>query len=108
MALVFRGSKLKTTGGLKQDDLMKNKRGKIVSKRASAHGKRLFRYVEDWVESVMEARSALHVSGFLAINGKSLQGKALYVKARSLRAAKRGSLAPSMPQAQPLSTPLSS
>jgi len=76
-------------GGLKTEDLMKNKRGKIVSKRANANGKRRYRNVEDWVESVMEAREALHVKGFLAINGKSLQGKALYVKARSLRATKR-------------------
>merc|ERR1711865_201437 len=88
-ALVFRGSKEKTVGGLKTEDLMKNKRGKIVSKRANANGKRRYRNVEDWVESVMEAREALHVKGFLAINGKSLQGKALYVKARSLRATKR-------------------
>ena len=103
-ALVFRGSKEKTVGGLKSDDLMKNKRGKVVSKRLNALGKRRYRNVEDWVESVMEAREALHVKGFLAINGKSLQGKALYVKARSLRAAKRGSLAPvSVPQSQPLS-----
>merc|ERR1712146_263468 len=69
--------------GLKADDLMKNKRGKVVSKRANALGKRRYHQVEDWVESVMEAREALHVKGFLAINGKSLQGKALYVKARS-------------------------
>merc|ERR1719387_3162513 len=71
-ALVFRGSKEKTVGGLKADDLMKNKRGKVVSKRANALGKRRYRQVEDWVESVMEAREALHVKGFLAINGKSL------------------------------------
>merc|ERR1712137_956164 len=91
-ALVFRGSRSMTSGGLKSDDLMKNKRGKIVSKRLSARGKRAFRNVEDWIESVMEARSALHVSGFLAINGKSLQGKALYVKARAIRAGKRSVL----------------
>jgi len=97
-ALVFRGSKQKTAGGLKADDLMRNKRGKVVSKRLNAMGKRRYTNVEDWVESVMEARQALHVKGFLAINGKSLQGKALYVKARSIRANKRGS----GPAAQPL------
>merc|ERR1711865_629123 len=88
-ALVLKGTKEKTVGGLKSDDLMTNKRGKVVSKRANALGKRRYHQVEDWVESVMEAREALHVKGFLAINGKSLQGKALYVKARSLRATKR-------------------
>ncbi len=87
-ALVFRGSREKTVGGLKQESLMKNARGKIVSKRASANGKRRFKNIEAWLESVMEARKALHVSGFLAVNGKSLQGKALYVKSKALRAAR--------------------
>merc|ERR1711934_826551 len=99
-ALVFRGAKEKTQGGLKADMLMKNKRGKVVSKRMSARGKRMFRNIEDWVESVMEAREALHVSGFCAINGKSLQGKALYVKARALRQQRRGGagvVAPELP-----------
>merc|ERR1719329_1449393 len=107
-ALVLKGTKEKTVGGLKSDDLMTNKRGKVVSKRANALGKRRYHQVEDWVESVMEAREALHVKGFLAINGKSLQGKALYVKARSLRAAKRGSMAASSfaPQVQPASVSL--
>merc|ERR1719226_187213 len=90
-ALVFRGSKEKTTGGLKKESLMKNKRGKVVSKRASALGKRRYRQIEAWVDSVMEARKALHVSGFVAINGKTLQGKALYVKTRALLTARLGS-----------------
>merc|ERR1712047_93916 len=90
-ALVFRGSKSKTSGGLQKDSLMKNKRGKVVSKRASANGKMRFRAIEAWVESVMEARKALQVSGFVAINGKSLQGKALYVKSKALRAGRSSS-----------------
>merc|ERR1712004_343177 len=49
-ALVFRGSKSKTSGGLQKDSLMKNKRGKVVSKRASANGKMRFRAIEAWVE----------------------------------------------------------
>merc|ERR1719390_41598 len=85
-ALVFRGSKEKTTGGIRCDGLMKNKRGKVVSKRASANGKRRFVQIESWVEGVMGARAALRLTGFVAINGKSLQGKALYVKAKALRA----------------------
>merc|ERR1719223_1389200 len=87
-ALVFRGSRERTVGGLKREALMKNIRGKVVSKRASANGKRRYRNIEDWVESVLEARRALHVSGFVAINGKSLQGKALYVKSTAIRAAR--------------------
>lgn len=87
-ALVLRGSKEKTVGGLTAAFLMKNKRGKVVSKKASANGKRRYHQIENWVESVMEARSALHIEGFVAINGKSLKGKALYVKARAIRATK--------------------
>merc|ERR1719191_761293 len=90
-ALVLRGSKEKTVGGLRRDALMKNKRGKVVSKRASAAGKRRYAQIESWVEGVMAARSALRLTGFVAINGKSLIGKALYVKAKALRAASQSS-----------------
>merc|ERR1712037_256222 len=82
-ALVLKGRKEKTSGGLTKDMLMINKRGKIVSKRASAHGRRHYKQVEDWVEAVMGARDLLHIRGFLAINGQSLQGRALYMKARA-------------------------
>merc|ERR1719421_1756996 len=78
-SMVLRGTKEKTSGGLTSQMLMKNKRGKIVSKRASANGKRRFRNIESWVEALMSARKALQVNGFVSINGKSLQGKALYV-----------------------------
>merc|ERR1719171_1881956 len=84
-ALVLRGSKLKTSGGLKQEGLMRNKRGKIVSKRQSAHGKRAYASIEDWTESFMAARRALNVTGFVAINGRTLQGKALYIKTKALQ-----------------------
>merc|ERR1712118_234087 len=81
--LVFRGTKEKTVGGLKADMLIKNKRGKVVSKRKSAAGKRSFANIKPWVEALMSARKALHVKGFHAVNGTSLQGKALYFKAKS-------------------------
>merc|ERR1712093_535625 len=82
-ALVYRGTKAKTTGGLTSDMLIKNKRGKIVSKRKSAAGKRMYGNIKAWVEAFMSARKALHVQGFHPVNGKSLQGKALYFKAKS-------------------------
>merc|ERR1719450_561898 len=88
-ALVFRGSKEKTAGGLKREALMKNKRGKVVSKRASAHGKKQYQRIEGWTEAHMAARAALKVKGFVAINGKGLVGKALYVKTQALRAEAR-------------------
>merc|ERR1712124_189179 len=82
-ALVYRGSKVKTVGGLTADKLIKNKRGKIVSKRRSAAGKRIYANIKPWIEALMSARKALHVQGFHAVNGKSLQGKALYFKTKS-------------------------
>merc|ERR1711964_790454 len=88
-AIVFRGSKEKTVGGLTKDLLMRNKRGKVVSKKSNASGRRAYRNIQDWVSSVVAARKALQVSGFVAINGKSLQGKALYVKSKALCAARR-------------------
>merc|ERR1712000_786749 len=89
-AIVLRGGKEKTSGGLTQALLMKNKRGKVVSKRQNASGKKAFRNIQDWISSVVAARKALQVTGFVAINGKSLQGKALYVKSKAMRAAHRG------------------
>merc|ERR1712050_530644 len=103
-ATVLKGRKAKTSGGFTRDNLMKNKRGKVVSRKAAAQGKEAFRNIQDWVSSVVAARKALQVSGFLAINGKSLQGKELYVKSKALRAAGRGEehapatkIAPSQP-----------
>merc|ERR1712224_623371 len=81
--LVFRGTKAKTTGGLTSDMLIKNKRGKVVSKRQSAAGKRAYGNIKGWTAAFMAARKALHVQGFHSLNGKSLQGKALYFKTKS-------------------------
>jgi len=69
--------------------LKKSKTGKIVSKKASAQGKKRYAQIEGWVESYMAARAALKVSGFVSINGKSIQGKALYVKTKALLMARR-------------------
>merc|ERR1719375_809029 len=86
-ALVFKGSREKTVGGLTRETLMRNKRGKVVSKRKNAQGKRAYKNVETWTEAFMQAREMLRVEGFHAINGKSLQGKALYYKTKALRTA---------------------
>lgn len=85
-AVVLRGSKEKTSGGLKQGDLFKNKRGRVVSKKASAVAKKRFQTsaIKKWTASVQAARKALNVSGFVAINGKTAQGKALYAKAKAM------------------------
>merc|ERR1719262_1572464 len=75
-ALVLRGSKEKTSGGLKRDGLMKNKRGKIVSKKASAEAKKRFQNskAKSWVAAISKARKELRLTGFVAINGKTATG----------------------------------
>merc|ERR1719421_224592 len=85
-AVVLRGGKLKTAGGLTKDMLFKNKRGKIVSKRKSAAGKASFARIAGWIAAIQDARKALAVSGFVAINGRTATGKELYAKAKAFRA----------------------
>ena len=87
-ALVFRGSKERTTGGLNKAALMKNKRGKVVSKKASATGKRAYKHIQAWTQAVKAARKELKVTGFVAVGGKTQEGKAIYVKAKAILAAK--------------------
>ena len=75
---VFKGTREKSKGGLKKADLMKNKHGKVVSKKMSAKGKK-----SKWMATVQKARSALRVKGFQAVGGKSKAGQELLRKARS-------------------------
>merc|ERR1719281_78106 len=84
---VFKGTKAKTASGLKKEQLMKNKRGKVVSKKASAAGKARFANISGWLAAVVAARKALGLTGFIAINGKTGEGKALYAKAKAILAA---------------------
>merc|ERR1719361_1182684 len=79
-AMVMRGKFEKTVGGLRAESLMKNKRGKLVSKRKSAVGARISKH---WIDSVLSARKLLNLDGFVAINGKTAHGKALYLKAKA-------------------------
>ncbi|CAK0804893.1 unnamed protein product [Prorocentrum cordatum] len=83
---VLKGAKMKTSGGLTKDKLMKNKRGKVVSKKQHAAGKKNYAGLKKWTECVTKARSALGLKGFVAVNGKKPEGKALYAKAKALYA----------------------
>ena len=76
---VLKGSKEHTVGGLKATDLMKNKRGKVVSKKAHARGMK-----HPWMVAVRAARKALGITGFCVCGGTTPEGKALYAKAKSL------------------------
>merc|ERR1712138_164799 len=71
--LVLRGSKAKTTGGLTSKDLMKNKQGKVVSKKLHAQGTK-----HPWMQAVKKARKALKITGFAAMK----KGTPLYAKAK--------------------------
>merc|ERR1711997_833572 len=86
-ALVLRGSKEKTQSGLTKDMIIKNKRGKLVSKKAAAAGQRRYASIKAWIQAVVAARKALNVTGYVTINGKTAAGKALYAKAKSLYSA---------------------
>merc|ERR1712093_151642 len=80
-SVVLRGTKEKTAGGLKASDLLKNKRGKIVSKKMSAAAKKRFAStVGPWMQAVKKARAALKLKGFVAIK----KGSPLYIKAKEL------------------------
>merc|ERR1711979_79475 len=85
-SLVFSGSREKTSGGLSKNQLTKNKQGKVVSKLSSAASKK--RYVgskiQKWAKACAEARKVLGITGFVTINGKTPQGKALYAKAKAI------------------------
>merc|ERR1712094_152681 len=74
-AMVLRGSKAKTVGGLTAKDLTKNKFGKIVSKKKSAMGKK-----SPWIQACAKARKALKITGFAVIK----KGSPLYAKAKEL------------------------
>merc|ERR1719454_1623460 len=79
-SMVLRGSRKKTVGGLQASDLMKNKSGKVVSKKAHARGKK-----NPWMLAVQKARKALNITGWCPCGGKDPQGKALYAKAKSIQ-----------------------
>merc|ERR1712203_536472 len=89
-AQVLRGTKEKTSSGLTKDKLVKNKSGKIVSVKQSAAGKKRYNNtIKAWNECVAQARKALNLKGFVAINGKKAEGKALYAKAKALYAVRK-------------------
>lgn len=80
---VFRGTrqKVKTTGHVKAD-LMKNRRGKIVSKAANKAGKRIYKKngLDKWNTAFMQARKNLKIKGFVPCK----KGSKLYKEAMRL------------------------
>merc|ERR1711862_925852 len=83
-SVVFRGTKVKTQSGLTKAALTVSSTGKIVSKKASAAGKKAYANIKGWNKAVATAKKALSLTGFVAVNGRTAQGKALYAKAKSI------------------------
>merc|ERR1719469_1330086 len=81
---VFNGYKEKTGGGLTSATLAKNKRGRVVSKKASAWAKKNFANsaLKKWSDAAKQARKALGSKGFVPVGGKTPAGKALYAKVK--------------------------
>merc|ERR1712032_1183666 len=83
---VFAGKKVRTVGGLKKADLVRNKRGKVVSRKAAAKAKnsKNGKKIAAWGAATKAARKALGIKGFQAVGGSSAAGKALLAKVRSI------------------------
>merc|ERR1712187_649134 len=83
---VLAGKKEKTISGMTKASLMRNKYGKIVSQKASAAARKRYQTsgAKLWAECIQQARKALNLKGFVPINGKVAEGKALYAKSKAL------------------------
>ena len=83
---VFRGKKHHTAGGLTRDDLKRNKRGRVVSKKASARASRSkgAKVISAWGKATKQARKQLGIKGFCPVGGKSARGQKLLKAVRSI------------------------
>merc|ERR1719331_45406 len=78
---VLKGLKLKTKGGMKASDLMKNKDGKVVSKKKHLQGKKAYeKHLAKWSEACSKARKELGLKGFVAIK----KGSVFYNRTKDL------------------------
>merc|ERR1711912_224083 len=81
-AVVFLGlgNTTKTSSGFKKGDLMKSKRGKIITKKQHAAGKKAFKNIKAWTTAVIKARKDLGLKGFVAVK----KGTPLYKAAKAI------------------------
>lgn len=82
MRQVWNGTKMYTKGGLVKKDLMINKRGRVVSKKAASQAKKKFRSggLGKWCKAVNQARKELGIEGFMVIK----KGTPYYNRAKEL------------------------
>ncbi len=76
---VWKGTRVKTVGGLTKKDLMMNKNGKIVSKKQSKNGG-----VKKWCAAIKQARKEMNLQGFVACK----KGTSYYKRVKAIYAAK--------------------
>jgi hypothetical protein len=81
---VFKGSRAMTQGGLTKASLIKNKRGKVVSKALRAVGKKNYKNISAWTKALLEARTALVIlePTLIPCGGQTDEGKRLMVYTR--------------------------
>ena len=80
-AAVFSGKKQITIGRLTKTELVKNRTGKVVSKKKSESAKK-GNHFGSWSDAVKKARKALGITGFCPVGGDTDQGKAFYARAK--------------------------
>mmetsp|Transcript_22614 Transcript_22614/g.59691 ORF Transcript_22614/g.59691 Transcript_22614/m.59691 type:complete len:107 (-) Transcript_22614:104-424(-) len=85
-AAVFSGRKEKTYTGLTKSDLQRNSYNRIVSKRRSALAKKRYQgsQFQRWINALAVARNELNLTGFVLVNSSTVQGRALFMKARAI------------------------
>jgi len=79
---VFSGRMVKTSGGMRQNDLTLSYRGRVVSKKRSALASR-----QPWPRAVRQARVELGFTGFFPLGGRTPEGRAFLQRARAIHAA---------------------
>ena len=82
---VFNKKKEKVASGLRKAYLRRDKRTRIVSKRASTAGAQVYARnfgLQDWHKAVSKARSELGLTGFVAVRA----GTAFHARAKELQA----------------------
>ena len=81
---VFKGSAVQTASGQKKHDFQKNKKGKVVSKKASLAGQQKFEHIRKWTQAIQTAKSELAIVGFRPVGGKTKRGKQVHKKGREV------------------------
>ncbi len=77
---VWKGTRVKTVGGLTKKDLMLNKSGKVVSKKKSMLTKKRKGGITNWCAAVKQARKEMSLTGFVACK----KGTAFYKRVNGI------------------------